>query len=82
MQERADERARGADAGAATHDVRAPTYGELLARLSALERRGRTPEVRPLRARLRASVRSGTLDEVHAEMAAVALALETLEGGA
>ncbi len=57
-----------------------PTCGELLARLTALERGDQAGEARQLRARLRAVVRSGTLDDVYTEMVGVALALDRLAG--
>ncbi len=70
---------RTAVAGTDPPMLRCPTYGELLARLSALQRQGHAAGVDALRDRLRAAVRERSLEEVRAEMLAVQRALETLE---
>ena len=62
-----------------SHHDPAASFGALLARLSGLERRGHHRAVSLLRARLRAAVRAGSVDEIQAEMLAVRGEAEVLE---
>jgi len=54
-------------------------FGALLKVLSDLDRRGFQPQVCPLRNRLRAAVREGSLEEIYMEVAAVRDAADALE---